>query len=346
MDPDRVKSYIKTACATLNFEVGEIWCSRQKNMVGGHTEDLRFIQLYMTQSYEKVRAKLIQPKMIPDEDEVSKHNFSPVICDHVRSGGHLVWANTETMAGVLGRSDLPLRTAVGMPICCVGYDLCILVLFSPKYLQATHDRREFLYGLSAAVADTVNGFLPASMSSPIRSVVYGPALADAPPSPPGPAPAGGKRPFPQGAKGAAPPAARPGSADPARSSPAPGSPDGAWGKNPTRTARLQHGIIVQMWSLQDIPTLRERLNDHGISFLDLNRQNNIVPNGKMRSNPLAVGPAPAAPSPAPPAPHEPPLDAPPAVPAPPASRCSRRLCRGATTPRRRPARPARTTWTT
>ncbi|CAN0473055.1 unnamed protein product, partial [Discosporangium mesarthrocarpum] len=52
------------------------------------------------------------------------------ICEAVRDGGQIVWANTTSMGGLLGRSDLPLRTAVGAPVCSLGYDLCILVLFS------------------------------------------------------------------------------------------------------------------------------------------------------------------------------------------------------------------------
>eukprot|EP00636_Phaeomonas_parva_P006656 CAMPEP_0118872556 /NCGR_PEP_ID=MMETSP1163-20130328/14704_1 /TAXON_ID=124430 /ORGANISM="Phaeomonas parva, Strain CCMP2877" /LENGTH=251 /DNA_ID=CAMNT_0006807755 /DNA_START=108 /DNA_END=859 /DNA_ORIENTATION=- len=247
MDPDRVKSYLKTACSALNFDVGEIWCSRAKNMIGGRKDELRFIQLHMTPTYEKIRSKLLQPTRIPDKAELEKHSFSPVICDHVRNGGQLVWANTETMSGVLGRSDLPLRTAVGMPICCVGYDLCILVLFSPKYLQATHDRREFLYSLAAASSDTLSGFLPASISSPIRSVItesnpFGTVIL------PG-----------QGSKG--------------RSFSFTDTPGGAGGKkggkdggdnpdNLTRVTRLQRGIIVQMWALHDIPKLRQLLTEN------------------------------------------------------------------------------------
>lgn len=59
------------------------------------------------------------------------------ICEAVRSGGDIVWANTPLQEGLLGRSDLPLRTAVGAPICSFGRDLCVLVLFSPFQVQVT-----------------------------------------------------------------------------------------------------------------------------------------------------------------------------------------------------------------
>lgn len=57
------------------------------------------------------------------------------ICEAVRSGGEVVWANTAVQEGLLGRSDLPLRTAVGAPIYNLGQDICILVLFSPSVVQ-------------------------------------------------------------------------------------------------------------------------------------------------------------------------------------------------------------------
>lgn len=43
----------------------------------------------------------------------------------------MVWAHTRHPEGLLGRSDLPLRTAVGVPVCSIGFDLCILLMFSP-----------------------------------------------------------------------------------------------------------------------------------------------------------------------------------------------------------------------
>jgi hypothetical protein len=57
--------------------------------------------------------------------------LSVQICEAVRETGQVVWAHTRADDGLLGRSDLPLRTAVGAPICSIGFDLCILIMFSP-----------------------------------------------------------------------------------------------------------------------------------------------------------------------------------------------------------------------
>lgn len=42
------------------------------------------------------------------------------ICEAVRESGQVVWAHTHHEDGLLGRKDLPLRTAVGAPICSIG----------------------------------------------------------------------------------------------------------------------------------------------------------------------------------------------------------------------------------
>lgn len=47
----------------------------------------------------------------------------------------MVWANTPVQEGLLGRSDLPLRTAVGAPIYSLGRELCVLILFSPSVVE-------------------------------------------------------------------------------------------------------------------------------------------------------------------------------------------------------------------
>lgn len=48
--------------------------------VGSKTNrDLRFIQLYTSPHYERHRNKLVIPTDIPDENDVDKHNFSPLV---------------------------------------------------------------------------------------------------------------------------------------------------------------------------------------------------------------------------------------------------------------------------
>lgn len=97
-----------------------------------------------------------------DED---KHRFSPVICRGVCDGGHIVWANTRISEGLTGRTDLPLNTAVGVPICSIGNDLYILVLFAVGLISMTPQAVEYLTTIARAVTEGSEGFLSASFSS-------------------------------------------------------------------------------------------------------------------------------------------------------------------------------------
>eukprot|EP00611_Tribonema_gayanum_P030645 TRINITY_DN8598_c0_g1_i1.p1 TRINITY_DN8598_c0_g1~~TRINITY_DN8598_c0_g1_i1.p1 ORF type:complete len:464 (+),score=94.57 TRINITY_DN8598_c0_g1_i1:206-1597(+) len=169
IDPTRIEAYLQAACSALNFDIGEIWCCNDGGSAGLH-----FVQLYTSPAYGVYRSKLVTPSDDwENHHDVSKHRFSPQICEAVRDGGQIVWANTGTEEGLLGRSDLPLRTAVGAPVCCVGYELCILVLFSPCVLTSSPDAMEFLYTLAQAASEVMCGFLPASASEPVL-----PASAD------------------------------------------------------------------------------------------------------------------------------------------------------------------------
>ena len=100
------------------------------------------------------------------------YTFLFQICEAVRDGGAVVWANTAVEGGLLGRSDLPLRTAVGAPVCTQGSDLCVLVLFSPSIIKKSSGAMDFLYTLAQAASDTTNAFLPASASSPVQPVTF------------------------------------------------------------------------------------------------------------------------------------------------------------------------------
>ncbi|CAM9458546.1 unnamed protein product [Scytosiphon promiscuus] len=158
---ERRQAYLRCVCATLNFDVGEIWSWRNEDhdssATGDSNEDdgdsandgpMRFIQLYTSPSFRNQRSKLVTPSEDWEEShiDVSKHKFSPLICEAVRDGGGVVWANTEVQEGLLGRSDLPLRTAVGAPIYTQGRELGVLVLFSPSIIQNSASTMEFLGG--------------------------------------------------------------------------------------------------------------------------------------------------------------------------------------------------------
>ncbi|CAM9664700.1 unnamed protein product [Ectocarpus sp. 6 AP-2014] len=180
----RQQAYLRCVCATLNFDVGEIWSWRNeehdsdpaeadaRDDDGGDDSNdgpMRFVQLYTSPSFRDQRSKLVTPSEDWEQNhtDVSKHKFSPLICEAVRDGGGVVWANTEVQEGLLGRSDLPLRTAVGAPVYTQGRELGVLVLFSPSLIQNSASTMEFLYTLAqaASASDTTDAFLPALASS-------------------------------------------------------------------------------------------------------------------------------------------------------------------------------------
>ncbi|CAM9521477.1 unnamed protein product, partial [Choristocarpus tenellus] len=185
MDPNRIRPYLQAACSTLNFDIGEIWCCDDTPDINASapfsSSSMHFVELYTSPSINNLRSKLMKPPSADwaeNQHEASNHKFSPMICEAVRDGGHIVWANTTLSEGLLGRSDLPLRTAVGAPVCSAGYDLCILVLFSLFTVQNTPAAMEFLYTLAQAASDPSSAFLPASASVPIFPAITAGRSAD------------------------------------------------------------------------------------------------------------------------------------------------------------------------
>ena len=100
MDPFRVEAYLRSICAVLDFDIGELWCARKEagfvhiklkvvqnsNSTYFPTEKkptLKFIQLYTSDTYVDFHSLLIHPverkqsQGIEDEEE---HRFSPIIC--------------------------------------------------------------------------------------------------------------------------------------------------------------------------------------------------------------------------------------------------------------------------
>jgi hypothetical protein len=80
-----------------------------------------------------------------DDDE---HVLSPRIVEAVTKSAQVVWANSQSKqqkGGLLGRSDIKLQTAIGMP---VGMDdaghVWVVVMFSPKNIQSSSDAIEYL----------------------------------------------------------------------------------------------------------------------------------------------------------------------------------------------------------
>lgn len=133
---------------------------------------MKFIHLYTSPTYEDFHSLLVQPEQSLDPNQGfglddEKHRFSPIICRSVCDGGHIVWANTKISEGLTGRNDLPLNTAVGVPICSIGNDLYILVLFAVGIITMTPQAVEYLTTIARVVAEGADGFLSASFSSSI-----------------------------------------------------------------------------------------------------------------------------------------------------------------------------------
>lgn len=165
MDSLRIEAYLRSACSVLNFDIGELWVARR---LDGQSPTLKFIQLYTSPTYTDFHNLLIRP-ICPEDQEEEKHRFSPIICRCVCDGGQMVWANTRTLEGLVRRTDMPLNTAVGMPICSVGSDLCILVLFAVKCIPMTPNSIEFLLSIARAASTGNGGFVPASLSTTVTA---------------------------------------------------------------------------------------------------------------------------------------------------------------------------------
>ena len=152
----------------------------------------RFLQLYTSKAYCNQRSKLVQPhENENDEDgsspdssgdksgvngryagsssrqlatlrrsssEVSlelerEHVLSPRIVEAVTNSTQVVWANCQKSEGLLGRSDVKLQTAIGMP---VGVDasgnVWVVVMFSPQNVESSSDAIDYLQYISNSAA--------------------------------------------------------------------------------------------------------------------------------------------------------------------------------------------------
>lgn len=84
-----------------------------------------------------------------------EHVLSPRIVEAVTHSTQVVWANCQKSEGLLGRSDIKLQTAIGMP---VGVDesgnVWVVVMFSPKNVESTSDAIDYLQYISRSAAST------------------------------------------------------------------------------------------------------------------------------------------------------------------------------------------------
>jgi len=198
MDPGRVKAYLQVACTGLGFDIGEIWwatddndgsSSRLVNMEEGNNgngngndgKSLKFVQLYTSKSYENRRQMLVRPAEEENESETAlvtangngqsrrkrneseKHVLSPLLVDAISKTAQVVWAHTKKQEGLIGRSDVRLQTAVGMPVAVDGNgNMCVVVMFSPNMIQSSDDALEYLQSISkGATSTSIPAMLPA-----------------------------------------------------------------------------------------------------------------------------------------------------------------------------------------
>ncbi len=145
----------------------------------------RFVQLYTSKNYADRRADLVIPeKQHPEaideghvdvneplsESELEKHKLSPQLVDAISKSAQVVWANTQREEGLLGRSDMRLQTAVGMPVAVdADGNMCVVVMFSPENLESTDEAMEYLRFLSSsATSSSIPCLFPVFDSNTMR----------------------------------------------------------------------------------------------------------------------------------------------------------------------------------
>jgi len=134
------------------------------------------------------------------QELVQKHVLSPRLVETISQTAQVVWATTKKQEGLIGRSDVRLQTAVGMPVAVdANGNLCVVVMFSPNAIQSTDDAMEYLYSISQSAtttsipcllpvfnAETVNQMkqLPMSTTASSTQTNGTTTLALKPPTPP------------------------------------------------------------------------------------------------------------------------------------------------------------------
>jgi hypothetical protein len=106
-------------------------------------------------------------------DEIQKHVLSPNLVNAIANTAQVVWANCQEREGLLGRSDMRLQTAVGMPVAMdTEGNMCIVVMFSPNNVQSNTDAVEYLKCLSEGATSTSIPCLLPVMDSETKKLEY------------------------------------------------------------------------------------------------------------------------------------------------------------------------------
>jgi hypothetical protein len=148
-------------------------------------KQLRFVQLYTSKSYADRRSQLLRPDADAGDEETAhatvtetpcsasdleKHVLSPQLVNAISQSAQVVWANCQKQEGLLGRSDMRLQTAVGMPVAVdADGNMCIVVMFSPENLESTDDAMEYLQFISkSATSSSIPCLLPVFDSNTMK----------------------------------------------------------------------------------------------------------------------------------------------------------------------------------
>lgn len=165
MEPGRTHAYLQAACAGLGFDIGEVWfCHRDEDTLGNcgsgeiserlkssdknakSVRNIKFLQLYTSKSYNNRRNELLMPAS-GDCEDIQKHVLSPKLVDAISTTDKVVWAHcpSQEREGLLGRSDMRLQTAVGIPFAADSDgNMCVVVMFSPKNMRTNLNAMEYL----------------------------------------------------------------------------------------------------------------------------------------------------------------------------------------------------------
>jgi len=163
------------------------------------------VQLYTSKSYADKRTQLVSPEKHEGESEsltainepctaseLEKHKLSPQLVDAISKSAQVVWANCQKQEGLLGRSDMRLQTAVGMPVAVDSEgNMCVVVMFSPENLESSEEAMEYLQFISrSATSSSIPCLLPVFDSNTMRPALMPHAhngdMPDAPVHPPDP----------------------------------------------------------------------------------------------------------------------------------------------------------------
>jgi hypothetical protein len=99
---------------------------------------------------------------LQQDSDLKKHVLSPQLVNAISSSAQVLWATSQKREGLLGRSDVRLQTAVGMPVAVDAKgNMCVVVMFSPNQIRNTDDAMEYLQFISqSATSSNIPCLLP------------------------------------------------------------------------------------------------------------------------------------------------------------------------------------------